>query len=178
MGESWPCSLLFPHLCLLVADSSGCWGHGDERAWGEGRAARSHPTRQREVLGLLLPSAVVWSCSCWPYPSSPALTTSPSFGRRSNACSQRPAQGLDAWGRMQRWAWEQSLALVSGLDISGGYQPSLCDLPSPGMCLRLPLSSLQLYVPMPCLINTQPKRASVRHKIMRTSCPGLTLPGR
>ena len=160
-----------------MADSRGCGGPGHELAWGAGRAAGLNPARQWEVLSLLLPDAVVWSWSCWRCPSPPALVTSPSSGTR-NVCSHHDVCWLEAWGRKQRRAWEQALAPVLGVDVSGGYQLSLRDLPSPGMCLWLSLPLLQLCIPVPCLIDTQLKCASIQHKIMRTSCLGLTFPGR
>lgn len=118
-------------------------------------------------------------CGVGPAGPAPAHLPSPHpCGRRSDACSQHPTQGLKAWGRKRRQVWERTLAPVSGVDVSAGYQPSLRDLPSPGTCLRLPLPPLRLCVPMPCLINAQPKDAPLQHKIMHMSCSGLTLPGR
>lgn len=101
---------------------SGAWG------WtGLGRGLCCQITPHSSVGGGQ--SFAAQSCcvklSCWLCPSSPTLTTSASYGKRANTCSQHPSRGLEAWGRKQRQAWEQTTAPVLGADVSGSYQPFL-----------------------------------------------------
>lgn len=108
--------------------------------------------------------SLVLLCEVGPAGPAPARLPSSHHLPPAGGQTQQHVWCLEACGRKQRWAWEEALAPVLGVDCGGGYQLSLHDLPSPGTCLRLPLRPLQLCLPVPCLIHTQAKCALMQHK--------------